>query len=710
MFSLNSLPLGYRFRPTDGELVDYYLRKKINGDEEQVKVIREIDVCRVEPWDLPHLSVIKSNDLEWFFFCPRDRKYPNGRRSNRATVRGYWKATGKDRIVKKRLCPIGTKKTLVFYTGRAPHGKRSNWVMHEYSTTLKELDGTHPGQSAFVLCRLFKKQDERVDDSHCNDEVELADSSPVTTKSSPEESDSELAPPVVTPDSGRQAEEQPSNFENCQLEDFGTTTPDSLVLAERDTYSNIANDRDYQLAEVTGFEDPLLNENMNSLFNPIFDQEVNKIFSPPHLHAEFGFSLPHYSPDSNFSDKFAEFPALYDLQSGNNDQDDYISDFLHSVINYSDCEEPDSSMNSAVESGIPEYSSLKSNHSVVNGSSFRELEPEVAQPQLEPGHLNFIGMMEPIPTGHINFVGQNTFDPPQTLQWESHALPKPEHCGSEHFGSERFGSNNLSMAYGTGYSTGPGITIRHQAHNQPRSHCIDTQGTASRRIRLLSSKNRETEALHSCKVAKIYSDTKDDGAKSTVCEEGKILHSKREVVQGEEIVYWESGVSEQAQKEFVDEPFCGAACLDEEQEGKMLHSKQKVAYQQGGEITYSGVAQGKMPQAAQFVLQAGRTLSCKGVMLNIGKSQGTQNEFVERRRNQKTLQAVQDTSHHTFCDFKKNLKLKSKSSALDVQKGRNGKTIPSYQSIWSSASILKLVVLIGGLSLVFIGICRLINF
>lgn len=72
-------------------------------------------------------------DEEWYFFSPRDRKYPNGARPNRTAASGYWKATGTDKpILSSSGARIGVKKALVFYIGKPPNGVKTDWIMIEY--------------------------------------------------------------------------------------------------------------------------------------------------------------------------------------------------------------------------------------------------------------------------------------------------------------------------------------------------------------------------------------------------------------------------------------------------------------------------------------------------------------------------------------------------------------------------------------------------
>ncbi|XP_061366968.1 NAC domain-containing protein 71-like [Gastrolobium bilobum] len=161
-----SLPLGFRFHPTDEELVGYYLKRKVDGLEIELEVIPVIDFYKFDPWELPEKSFLPNRDLEWFFFCPRDRKYPNGSRTNRATKAGYWKATGKDRKVVCKSNPsnvIGYRKTLVFYRGRAPLGDRTEWIMHEYRLCDDLGQGSPCFQGGFTLCRVIKKNEKTSD-------------------------------------------------------------------------------------------------------------------------------------------------------------------------------------------------------------------------------------------------------------------------------------------------------------------------------------------------------------------------------------------------------------------------------------------------------------------------------------------------------------------------------------------------------------------
>ncbi|CAL9107802.1 unnamed protein product [Musa textilis] len=94
---------------------------------------------------------------EWYFFNLRDRKYATGQRTNRATRSGYWKATGKDRTVSRRGVLVGMRKTLVFYRGRAPKGRKTNWIMHEFRMAGSAHPHKTPLMEDMVLCRVFQK-------------------------------------------------------------------------------------------------------------------------------------------------------------------------------------------------------------------------------------------------------------------------------------------------------------------------------------------------------------------------------------------------------------------------------------------------------------------------------------------------------------------------------------------------------------------------
>ncbi|XP_010423583.1 PREDICTED: NAC domain-containing protein 78 isoform X2 [Camelina sativa] len=152
-----SLAPGFRFHPTDEELVRYYLKRKVCNKPFKFDAISVTDIYKSEPWDLPDKSKLKSRDLEWYFFSMLDKKYSNGSKTNRATEKGYWKTTGKDREIRNGSRVVGMKKTLVYHKGRAPRGERTNWVMHEYRLSDEDLKKAGVPQEAYVLCRIFQK-------------------------------------------------------------------------------------------------------------------------------------------------------------------------------------------------------------------------------------------------------------------------------------------------------------------------------------------------------------------------------------------------------------------------------------------------------------------------------------------------------------------------------------------------------------------------
>ncbi|TMX04035.1 hypothetical protein EJD97_011980 [Solanum chilense] len=177
------LPPGFRFHPTDEELVVHYLKKRVASVPLPVSIIAEVDLYKFDPWELPAKATF--GEQEWYFFSPRDRKYPNGARPNRAATSGYWKATGTDKPVLTAggTQKVGVKKALVFYGGKPPKGVKTNWIMHEYRLADNKTNNKPPGCDLankkslrlddWVLCRIYKKNNTQRPIDHERDDLNI---------------------------------------------------------------------------------------------------------------------------------------------------------------------------------------------------------------------------------------------------------------------------------------------------------------------------------------------------------------------------------------------------------------------------------------------------------------------------------------------------------------------------------------------------------
>ncbi|OMO95898.1 No apical meristem (NAM) protein [Corchorus olitorius] len=155
---------GFRFRPTDEELIEYLQDQTFDRDS-LVQVIALVqDINLLDPWQLPGRSILQTGDNLWYFMYHPKYKYRNSKRISRTTPQGYWKPTGNARkIINSRTAhPIGTKKTLVFYKGHFSDKDKNKtcWVMHEYQLILPaHIAASVSHQKIFNLCKLKKKID-----------------------------------------------------------------------------------------------------------------------------------------------------------------------------------------------------------------------------------------------------------------------------------------------------------------------------------------------------------------------------------------------------------------------------------------------------------------------------------------------------------------------------------------------------------------------
>ncbi|XP_074562433.1 uncharacterized protein LOC141818922 isoform X3 [Curcuma longa] len=508
--ALQSLPLGFRFHPKDEELVNHYLKNKITGRiKSEVEVIPEIDVCKCEPWELPAKSLIKSEDPEWFFFAPKDRKYPSGHRSNRATKHGYWKATGRDRMIRSsggKGLLIGMKKTLVFHEGRAPKGARTHWIMHEYRTTEPEFD-----QGNYVLYRLFNKKSEEKSPSSKTDDLKIHDFSPdgmqngadgveeIEIQSNHESPKSDLQEePIQSPGS---AKKQPAGIE-MWLADKGQCSTRATVKPETDRRNMALPHEETKLGEMA---DPL--QDVSFQLCDGVDEQVGH-----------GFSNIS-SPMLQIQDNPWSSGMNQESHIGSNpfDNVDYLSAFLNSILDSDDRSSGACPKESPAESLVKQAPPWDSASCKDSGSNSElEIEPCLTQcATSQRFHGSSLGSSDLLPVDgsslypesatQLSTLYENTDLFPSGIAGPDIYSVEAGESMDELFKSIEEFNNPSKMSVTTEEDFEmPGINIRSSQsnHEPPSSNSFFKQGIARRRlclqgsIRMVPSNGANVESNH----------------------------------------------------------------------------------------------------------------------------------------------------------------------------------------------------------------------
>ncbi|GER40570.1 NAC domain containing protein 25 [Striga asiatica] len=154
------LPYGYRFHPTPFEVVQYYLVPKLRGEGLPSGYIKDLDVYKFDPQQIPLNQSKYARDNESYFFVPITRELLQAVRNlTRTTPNGYWKMLEWNiPLYEPDGSIIGHKNKLEFYNGKYPNGVITQWKMVEYRTCFR----ANGNVESLMVCKIKLKVEEEV--------------------------------------------------------------------------------------------------------------------------------------------------------------------------------------------------------------------------------------------------------------------------------------------------------------------------------------------------------------------------------------------------------------------------------------------------------------------------------------------------------------------------------------------------------------------
>ncbi|CAN6811018.1 unnamed protein product [Brassica oleracea] len=125
------LPVGYRFHPTEQELILHYLLPKAFASPLPSSIIPVFDVFFSHPLTFPG---DQEERQRYFFSKKRQEVSSNDHRIKISSGNGYWKPIRKERGVIACGRTVGIRRTLVFYgtNSSSSSSNKTRWCMTEY--------------------------------------------------------------------------------------------------------------------------------------------------------------------------------------------------------------------------------------------------------------------------------------------------------------------------------------------------------------------------------------------------------------------------------------------------------------------------------------------------------------------------------------------------------------------------------------------------
>ncbi|KAJ6976561.1 NAC domain-containing protein 86-like [Populus alba x Populus x berolinensis] len=153
---------GYRFSPNNDDLVVYYLKRKILGQQLPADVIPTTDVYASSPDKLPLDDFKGGVPNEWFFFSTRSKD------DNIIALDGGYYAIDPEGAgpITWEGKVVGYVKTLNFYQGSSPNGTETEWMVEEFRVNPEFVPVNNDDRSTqekienLVACKISRVQPE----------------------------------------------------------------------------------------------------------------------------------------------------------------------------------------------------------------------------------------------------------------------------------------------------------------------------------------------------------------------------------------------------------------------------------------------------------------------------------------------------------------------------------------------------------------------